>query len=49
MLTLILAAMFLAAFVGLLKLIWWVTKVWLKLTFVILEIVLVLLAVAILL
>ena len=49
MLTLILLAFFIAAFIGLLKLIWWVTKAWLKLALVILEIALALIAVAILL
>ncbi len=47
MLTLFLLAIYIAAFVVFLKLMWWVTKVWLKLVFGLLEIALVLSALAI--
>ena len=47
MLTLFLLAIYIAAFVVFLKLMWWVTKVWLKLVIGLLEIALVISALAI--
>ena len=47
MLTLFLLAIYIAAFIVFLKLMWWVTKVWLKLLLGLLEIALVLSALAI--